>query len=217
MNSKKRIILIVVGLIIAALIFITWRLLGSNGATQQQIVYGKYKKPSLENRKEVSLWKEYKNVSLNYDLKYPNNWYVFDEEKDFDFWEVPLDENFIVEQGGAVFWSNKENINFTEENLPKDFLLLGLITYRKAGIELESFAEALGFTDSVGSDSLSFEADGVVGREYFSLGTTDEEPRVVIIFKKDDVFYVFHLGFVGDDRVNLESMEKIVGSFHFKE
>ena len=56
-----------------------------------------------------------------------------------------------------------------------------------------------------------------MGKEFFSVGATENEPRSAIIFKNENHFFVFHLGFVGDNAETLKIMEEIVGSFHIGE
>jgi hypothetical protein len=53
-----------------------------------------------------------------------------------------------------------------------------------------------------------------MGKEYISVGTTETEPRTAIIFKDNNRFYVFHLGFIGNDKEAMKTMEQIVGTLH---
>jgi len=109
--------------------------------------------------------------------------------------------------------SNKDNINYTQESKPDDFNLLGLLIYENTDTDLNQFASTFGFTEETGAESIPFEAENLLGKEFFSIGATEKNPRSAIIFKNENRFFVFHLGFVGDDIETLKTMERIAGTF----
>jgi len=213
MKHKKIIIISFAVIVLIILALGAWKVLNTEKPIPKQSTPVEYKELTQEDKKSTTDWKIYKNNKFNYQINYPNDWFVFDDEAKMDFTEIKINDEASVKQGGAVFWSNKDNINYSEENKPDDFLLLGMITYQKEATELDEFAKLLGFTEEVQSSSVIFKANNITGKEYISLGTTDTNPRIAIIFKKDNNFYVFHLGFAGEDQENLKTMEKMVGSF----
>jgi hypothetical protein len=173
-----------------------------------------YKDSQSFNAQETSQWLTYQNNTYNLQIQYPADWHVFIDEAEADFADLELDDSQAVKQGGAVFWSNKDNIDYTEETKSDDFHLLGLVLYEKPDTGLDDFAQFLGFTNEVETQQIVFKADNVIGKEYISVGATEAEPRAAIIFKDNDRFYAFHLGFIGNDPETLKTMENIVGSFH---
>ena len=213
MNNRKIVIIVVVLISVVAVIFGLWKWMTPKKINQQQPASIEYKEITLENKKEIADWKKYENDLYKYQISYPNDWHIFADEANLEFSELKLNDETSVRQGGTVFWSNKDNINYTQENKPSDFLLLGLMIYEKNEGSLAEFANFLGFTQEVQSSSIAFKADNIEGKEYISMGTNEENPRIAIIFKKDNNFYVFHLGFVGENQENLKVMEGIVGSF----
>ncbi|EKE22103.1 MAG: hypothetical protein ACD_7C00047G0005 [uncultured bacterium] len=214
MKNKKLIIISIGAIVLIVAVWGAWKMLSTQKPIAKQSTPVEYKELTPEDKQSTTQWKNYTNDLYKYQLSYPNNWNVFDSEAKTDFTELILGENETAKQGGAVFFSNKDNINYTQENKPDDFLLLGLMIYEKEATNLDNFAKLLGFTEEVQSSSIIFKADNVEGKEYISMGVTDANPRIAIIFKKDNTFYVFHLGFVGDNQENLKTMEKMVGSFN---
>ena len=201
--SNKQIIIFIIAIIL--LICLGWFLVGKIKNQNQDPLETapiEYKNPKEENAQNYSQWKVYENKKYGYNIKHPNTWNIFSDE---------------AENEGAVFWSNKDNINYTEESKPDDFHLLGLLIYEKPDTDLNQYANLLGFNDETGTQSIPFEADNLVGKEFFSVGATENEPRSAIIFKNENRFFVFHLGFIGDDAQTLKTMEEIVGSFHIGE
>ncbi|MFZ2154342.1 MAG: hypothetical protein WAV16_03880 [Candidatus Moraniibacteriota bacterium] len=210
---KNKIIIIAgVVIVLVAVIFGVWKLVLPKKVTKQSSTANQYKEVSVESKKEIATWKKYKNDRYKYQISYPNNWYIFEDEANSDFAEVNLGENGIARQGGTVFFSNKDSIAFTQENKPADFLLLGMLIYEKTDTSLDDFAKILGFTQELQSSSVVFKAGNIEGKEYVSLGIDDKNPRIAIIFQKNNNFYVFHLGFVGESQENLKVMEEMVGS-----
>ena len=213
--KNKKIIIISISVIVLIIVALgIWKMLHIQKPIAKKSIPVEYKELSQEDKKSTTDWKIYKNEKFNYQMSYPNDWHIFDGEANADFTELILDENEISRQGGTVFWSNKDNIGYTQENKPDDFLLLGLMIYEKTEVDLDKFANLLGFTEEVQSSNVIFKANGIDGKEYISMGTTDANPRIAIIFKKNNNFYVFHLGFVGENQENLKIMEKMAGSLH---
>lgn len=217
--SKKRIALLIVGAVVFVPLLIWGGLemakIRKPSQNQREVV--QYKDPVLSDDQEESIWTTYRNEKYAYQIKYPADWHIFTEEADTDFFAMRSDDGQAMKQGGAVFWSNKDNINYTEESKPEDFRLLGLLIYEKLDTDLNQYANFLGFNDETGVQSIPFKADNLVGKEFFSIGTTEKEPRSAVIFKKENRFFVFHLGFIGENAQTLKIMEEIVGSFHLAE
>lgn len=214
--SRKKIAFFVgVGIILlAVLVLVILKTVQSQKNIQTKTTEIEYKNPKTESGQEYSEWKIYENKKYGYSLKYPADWNIFSDEGESDFSEINLEENQLVKQGGAVFWSNKDSIDYMQESKPEDFRLLGLLIYEKSDIDLNQYANLLGFNVEMGTQSIPFEADNLVGKEFFSVGATENEPRSAIIFKDENRFFVFHLGFVGSNTETLKTMEEIVGSFH---
>lgn len=212
MKNKKIIIIAGVLVFLLAVIFGVWKFSASKKTTQEQNIAVEYKEPTAENKAEIESWQKYENDLYKYQISYPNDWHIFNDEAKDDFTDVTLEDSEMMRQGGTVFFSNKDSIAFTQEDKPEDFLLLGMMIYEKANTNLDDFAKLLGFTQELQSSSVVFKADNITGKEYISLGATEKDPRIAIIFQKENNFYVFHLGFVGENQDNLKVMEGIVGS-----
>lgn len=172
-----------------------------------------YKDPNATDSQATVDWQEYKDKMESFSLRYPQDWHVFADDTQSEFKDVELENSEIIAQGNSIFFSNKDSIDYTDESRLEDFRLLGLIEYEKANTDLDQLANSLGFTEEVGTQSFPFQANNLVGKEYISLGATEDSPRSAIIFKNNDHFYVFHLGFVGNDKDSLKMMEEIVGTF----
>lgn len=214
MKNKKLIIISIFLVVLAAVFFGVWKWTSSKKIIPKKNVSVEYKEISPETKKEITNWQRYENDVYKYQISYPNNWHIFTDEAKTDFTDVTLGDNATIKQGGTVFFSNKDNINYTQENKPDNFLLLGMLIYEKSNTNLDDFAKLLGFTQEVKTSSIIFKATNTQGKEYISLGATEKDPRVAIIFQKNNTFYVFHLGFVGDKQDNLKVMEGIVGSLN---
>ena len=215
-NKQKGIFVIVFILAICSSLFLVSKIKKQNQIPVKTAQI-EYKNPKAESDQDYSEWKIYENKRYGYSIKYPETWKMFVDEEETDFLDVSLAENQTARQGGVVFWSNKDNINYTEESKPDDFHLLGLLIYEKPDTDLNQYANLLGFSAETGTQSIPFEADNLVGKEFFSVGAIENEPRSAVIFKEEDRFFVFHLGFIGDDAQTLKTMEEIVGSFHIEE
>jgi hypothetical protein len=211
--------LAILGLLCAALVLLVarqWRLLGSRKQLSSQPASIEYKDPGTDETATTAQWQSYDNGPYGYEVRYPADWHVFTDEAETDLTETALDGQKL-KRGGSVFWSNKDNIDYTEETKPDDFRLLGLMVYEKPDTGLDDLAKLLGFTDAAGTQSLPFKAGNIMGKEYVSVGPDDNEPRTAVIFKDADRFYVFHLGFIGNDKEALKAMEEIVGTFRVGE
>lgn len=217
MKNRKLIVISISIVVLTVVIFGIWKWTFPKKINPQQSTPIQYKEISTETKKEISNWQKYENDAYKYQISYPSSWHIFTDEAKAEFTESSLNDNETAKQGGAIFFSNKDSINYTQENKPENFLLLGMMVYEKANIKLDDFAKLLGFTEELQSSSVIFKADNIEGKEYISLGATERDPRVAIIFQKDNNFYVFHLGFVGDNQENLKVMEGIGGSFHLAE
>lgn len=213
MKNKKLIIISLGVIVLGCVIFGVWKWSSMRKAKQPQAVAVQYKDPKVENVEAYAQWPTYDNKKYNYQLKYPTDWHVFSDEAEADFTDQSLGGT-AVKQGGSIFFSNKDSLDYTQETKPDDFHLLGLMLYEKQDSGIDDFSKLLGFTEATGVSNIVFKADNLVGKEYVSVGATDSEPRVAIIFKNNDRFYVFHLEFSGSDPEVLKNMEKIVGSFH---
>jgi uncharacterized protein YxeA len=215
MKNKKIIIQIIVAIILLFLIFSLIRN-HTNQKTKQQIIqqYSQdYKDPNSTEQQASSDWQNYQNTKIGYSIKYHQDWHIFTDDADTELKDINLENGETLKQGSSVFWSNKESIDFTQETKPEDFHLLGLIEYEKENIDIDQMAKLLGFTEEVGTQNLFFQAKNLIGKEYISLGASEESPRATIIFKDNNRFFVFHLGFVGNDTGILKTMEEIVGTF----
>lgn len=217
MKNRKIIIISITLVVLLIAILSIWKETASKNTNSQKSTPIEYKEISLETKAEIATWQKYENDIYQYRISYPNDWHIFDPEAKADFSDIALEENEIVRQGGTIFFSNKDSLDYTQGNKPEDFLLLGLMIYEKVNTSVDDFAKILGFTEEVQSSSVSFKADNIIGKEYISLGATEENPRVAIIFQKDNNFYVFHLGFIGENQENLKVMEEIVGSLRIVE
>lgn len=167
----------------------------------------------IENHEEVKKEEQksliaYNNNKFKYEINFPENWFMNTDNS-----ENSLQKTGNFETSGQTFWSNYSNINdFSPENHPKDFHMLALVIYKDSNSkDINEFARKLEFDeDSIKKD---FQASDLVGNEFVTASLVEGDPRVAIIFKKDDLFYVFRLAFIGGDSNVADEMENIIRSF----
>ena len=160
----------------------------------------------------------YTNRQYGYEIKFPKKWYIDDELAEKNIEEKEIDSGIKLGVGGQTFWSNYSNMNdYSPDNKPDDFHIIALTIYQDNNIDddsIEEFSKKIGFNDN--SEKVSFQGNGITGIEFISPGLSIKNPRVAIIFKKDKLFYVFDLAFIGGDAKVAEEMESIIETFSFK-
>ena len=156
---------------------------------------------------------KYVNSKYGYEITFPEDWYI---NNDYSESDTSLHDDANISFGGQTFWSNYSDINkFSPSNHPKDFHLLALTIYRDNSQSIDDFAEKLDYESE--SQKIDFQVEEMIGKEMISAGLLKGNPRIAIIFKKEDLFYVFNLGFVTGDANVTESMEEIVKTFKVNE
>lgn len=168
-----------------------------------------------EKTSQTKTYVEYNNKQYLYTITFPSDWYI-----NSDSAEAKLEESNIgkikVSAGGQTFWSNYKNINdFSPEQRPEDFHLLGLTIYENIGNNIDDLAKILGFNDQEILQKNDFIGKSVSGIEYVALGESEENPQVVIIFQKEKRFFIFNLGFINGDADVAKTMEDIARTIIF--
>jgi uncharacterized protein YpmB len=172
---------------------------------------------SAEEKKVVApVFSDYKNQKYGYSVSYPNNWYISSSEAEDELVKPDLESGMDYSFGGQVFWSNYANIDdFTPQDKPDDFRLLGLTIYQGDDETITDFSQKIGISeDSVEAD---FQTTGnLSGKQFIFTGLAGTDLQITVILKKDKLFYVFKTAFIDGDELAAEIMEKIISSFAFQ-
>lgn len=168
---------------------------------------------SIEN------WQTHIDEGYGLSLRYPDNWFSKEETDPNSFRNVTLNGD-TVELRETFLFSNYQNMDeYTPQNKPEDMRLLALIIYQKEGYSIDKLAKALGFTEerNISESDLEFSDASIPAREFVSISATRGEPRIAIFLQRDDLFFVFNLGFTGNDQKVITQMERIVSTIEFKD
>jgi|SRR6266567_2422669 len=159
---------------------------------------------------------EYNNQQYAYTITFPDDWFLNSDASE----GKPADANINgkkISVGGQTFWSNYKNINdFSPDQKPADFHLLGLNIYEAPGLSSDDLAKILGFDQDSTVKKTDFVGKTMAGSEYVSAGEDEKNPQVVIIYQKDQRFYVFNVGFPNGDPIAAETMENIAKTLVLK-
>ena len=202
------------------IVLIAFFLTGCNNKTSQDekiIIENKTKKkPTVEQEKENESKKTdkeenlttYENKKYNYAIRFSDDWFINTKLSENETEKVE-DEDLLV--GGETFWSNYPDINkYTSEEKPDDFYILALLVYEDKSGDIETFSKKICADDE--TIQIKFDADNVSGFEFFSAGLTEENPKITIIFQKENLFYVFNLAFASDEEI-IEKMKNVIKTF----
>lgn len=170
----------------------------------------------LQNQIAAQTQPEYNNQQYAYVVAFPNTWYLNADSSETNLVSVNI-EGKSINTGGQTFWSNYKNINdYSPEQKPEDFHLLGLTIYEVQGMNTDDLAAALGFDEESVLKKTLFEGKGISGMEYVMAGIDEKNPQVMIIFQKGLRFYVFNLAFINGDSRTAEIMEGIAKTLSLK-
>jgi len=166
------------------------------------------------NEKKI-VFPEYVNKKYGYSTKYPNDWHVIADDAESDLAAPDVESGIDYPLGGQVFWSNYANINdYGPEDKPDDFRLLGLVVYQGGDDIGDDFAKKIGVFEN--STKVDFKTEkGLVGSQFISVGLTENDLKITVLFKKDKLFYVFTAAFINGDEEAASIMENIIKSFTF--
>ncbi len=167
----------------------------------------------IEEKKIV--FPEYVNKKYGYATKYPNDWHVVADDAESDLVAPDAESGIEYPLGGQVFWSNYANIDdYGPEDKPDDFRLLGLVVYQGGDEIGDDFAKKIGVFEN--STKVDFKTEkSLVGSQFISVGLTENDLKITVIFKKDKLFYVFTTAFINGDEKAASIMENIIKSFMF--
>lgn len=169
-----------------------------------------------QNQPIAQTYGEYNNQQYAYAITFPDTWHVNADSSETKLVSANI-EGKNINAGGQTFWSNYKNISdFSPENKPVDFHLLGLTIYEVDGMNSDDLAVALGFDQEAVLKKTLFEGQKISGIEYVAVGEDEKNPQVMIVFQKGQRFYVFNLGFIGGDIQAAEIMEGIVKTLSLK-
>ncbi len=154
---------------------------------------------------------EYVNQKYGYAVYFPRKWHINTDSSENPFREIDLNEKEKFMVSGQTFWSNYQDINkFTPSDKPDDFRLLSLAVYKKDSLKaIEEFASAAGFYIEGDTQKIPFSAKDASGIEFLTPGMSKENPKIHIIFQREDIFYVFTLAFTNSDPEVISDMERI--------
>jgi hypothetical protein len=177
---------------------------------------GKKNAEISQSQPTSKMYANYDNQQYKYSIRYPDNWYINSESSNAELISAGIEET-DVNSGGQTFWSNYKNINdFSPENKPEDFHLLGLTVYETQEMSSDDLVAALGFDQDIIVRKISFAGENITGTEYVADGIDEKNPKIMIIFQKDKHFYVFNLAFINGDYQVAEIMEEIVQTLYLK-
>ena len=168
------------------------------------------------NQASVQAYTQYSNQQYSYAVEYPNNWYINTESSEAKQVSANI-EGKDINSGGQTFWSNYKNIDdYSPDQKPGDFHLLGLTIYETSAMNSDGLAASLGFNQETVAKKNTFDGKGISGTEYVAAGADEKNPQVVIIFQKNQRFFVFSLGFINGDSQAATIMENIAKTFSLK-
>ncbi len=168
-----------------------------------------------KDEKEVE-FTEYINQTYSYSLLFPEGWYLNNDSSEESFEEIEIDDDVMTERGGSTFLSNYSNINaYSPQDKPDDFYILGLTVYKDPSETIEEFSEKLSFF-SEDTKKIKFDSLTESGFEMVAPGMSEENPKLSVFFKKNDLFYVFNMAFTQGNMETIASMENIIHSFKLK-
>jgi hypothetical protein len=167
-------------------------------------------------QEQEAISQTYNNQQYEYIVNFPNNWYLNSDSSETKLENISI-VGKTVASGGQTFWSNYKNIDdFSPEQKPEDFHLLGLAIYESAEMSADDLANMLGFDAESILKRDAFDGKAISGIEFVATGEDEKNPLVMIIFQKDQRFYVFNLGFISGDAQAVETMENIAKTLVLK-
>ncbi|MBD3238817.1 MAG: hypothetical protein GF332_04235 [Candidatus Moranbacteria bacterium] len=237
--NKTNIILILLALVLLGLIiYIGWIKLFKKGGeislaelnalqsqNQDQITYKDVKSTiKKDEKKEIQeQWQQYTNNKYGYSLRYPNDWYIEDENANAPIENTDFEDNSI-KTGGELILSNYnlDQLNPDDpQSLPDDFRIMRLLIYQddKGTMTINDLAQAKSYIDKLKAEKIGFKAENMIGYEYISAtyrdGSVDANiPRIEIFFQENNRFYVFNFGYIPiEDDQTRKTMERIASTF----
>jgi len=172
-------------------------------------------KSGVGKDKEI-VFLEYKNQKYGYLVRYPDTWHISSEEAESDLAVPDVESGIDYPLGGQIFWSNYANINdYTPQNKPDDFRLLGLTIYQGSSETVDDFAQKIGISEDAAR--VEFETESkLAGSQFIFSGLTKNDLKITVVLKKDKLFYVFKTAFINGDEQAAGIMENIIKSFDFQ-
>jgi hypothetical protein len=171
---------------------------------------------------EKDSWKEYTSNKYNWKIEYPSDWFINIENASKELEKVNIsNKQFFT--GGEVYWSNYKNFNeFEGGETPDDFKLLAFVIYKDEKRNVKEFAEYLGFIPDLHPYILEIESKDQKGKLYIlekeenQLENNINANKTAAIFKKDDFYYVFHIGLTAEEKEkeeNILQIKQIISTF----
>jgi hypothetical protein len=163
-------------------------------------------------KEEPKIVTEYENQMYKYGVKFPNDWFMNNDDSESKILKIDNGSNVSLLAGGQTFWSNYPDINkYNPQNKTQDFRLLSLTVYKDNSLTIDAFAQKINVKNF--AEAQEIKGGNIFGQEYVGGGLTDNNPRITAIFKNDDLFYVFKPAFINGDENAADIMEGIVKSF----
>lgn len=168
---------------------------------------------AIQTKDVPSVNTEYTNQLYGYKVAFPSAWYLNTDSSETNLSTKNIDGKNIG-SGGQTFWSNYKNINdYSPDQKPEDFHLLGLTVYEAQGISADDLATVLGYDQNSIIKKDPFQGNDISGTEYVAAGLDEKNPQVMIILTRGQRFYVFNLAFINGDVESANVMEGIVRTF----
>jgi hypothetical protein len=175
---------------------------------------------------QVSDWNDYSNEKYKWEISYPDNWFILDENSHSEIQEVTVSGKKF-HTGGETYWSNYQNINqFEKTDTPADFKLLALVIYRDESRSMQEFSQHLGFLPSLKPSVVDINAKNLSGNLYILDKIKNSESnninniKTAAIFKQNNLFYVFHIGLTEAEDKNettIQEIKKIISTFEVQQ
>lgn len=169
-----------------------------------------------DQRSDSDAYNKYENQYYGYSVNFPLNWYLNSDSSETKLEDAGIEgRNIMI--GGQTLLSNYKNIDdYSPDQKPDDFHLLGLTIYESSDTSVDDLASVLGFDAESILKRNAFDGNGISGTEFVAVGADEKNPLVMIIFPKNQRFYVFNLGFINGDTQAAEIMENIAKTFNLK-
>jgi hypothetical protein len=170
---------------------------------------------NFENeRANEAIIAEYENTTYKYSLTFPEKWFMNNDDSETALNKLITEDGMELTLGGQTFWSNYQNINnYDSQNKPEDFHLLSLTIYQDSAKNVDEFAKKLGFKNDLVREEFAIENGQ--GVQLVAQGLLAKNPRIIVLFQKNNKFFVFRPAFLNGDAAATDAMELIVKSFKF--
>ncbi len=159
----------------------------------------------------------YTNATHNYSLEIPQSWHSFTEEAEKELEPKELEEGKAIQEGGYAFWSNQPDLEkYTPNTRPMDFHLLRLTLTRTDDYSAEELASKLLNLPINELEKQELSTKELTGTQFTSQEEDSRNYQSLIVFEKDNLFYLFNLTYINGNQEIADLMEAIAASFRLE-